>query len=163
MRAKQLFGKRTAIAVLAALAVMSVSSCAAPSGPSAAGPGDPLVSGIVQAMNRDRAASGLPALNYNDQLANLGSSWAGNLAGARRLYHQDLGALLQRSDFAGYQSLGENLLTGPGNMSASQMESAWMGSSGHRANILAGNFSMVGVGVATSSDGRIWVAVEFGG
>jgi len=37
-----------------------------------------------------------------------------------------------------------------------------MASSGHRANILRGNFTTAGVGY-TYANARIWVAVEFGG
>jgi uncharacterized protein YkwD len=48
-------------------------------------------------------------------------------------------------------------------MSAGQMEAAWMNSPGHRANILNGNFNAVGVGYWRVPDGRLWVAVNFGG
>jgi hypothetical protein len=33
----------------------------------------------------------------------------------------------------------------------------------NRANILNGAFTAAGVGTATSADGRIWIAVDFGG
>jgi uncharacterized protein YkwD len=33
----------------------------------------------------------------------------------------------------------------------------------HRANIFNGAFTAAGVGTAISADGRIWVAVDFGG
>jgi uncharacterized protein YkwD len=59
--------------------------------------------------------------------------------------------------------VGENILVGPGNMSAGAMEGAWMNSAGHRANILNGAFTVAGVGAAIGPDGRIWVAVDFGG
>jgi uncharacterized protein YkwD len=48
-------------------------------------------------------------------------------------------------------------------MSAGAMEGAWMNSAGHRENILNGAFGVAGVGIAVSADGRIWVAVDFGG
>jgi uncharacterized protein YkwD len=38
-----------------------------------------------------------------------------------------------------------------------------MNSQGHRANILNGQFTVAGVGIAISSDNRIWVTVDFGG
>jgi uncharacterized protein YkwD len=59
--------------------------------------------------------------------------------------------------------VAENILAGPGSMSAWQMEGAWMASPEHRANILSGAYSAAGVGMANSSDGRIWVVVDFGG
>jgi uncharacterized protein YkwD len=58
--------------------------------------------------------------------------------------------------------MGENLLVGPAGMDAGTMEAAWMGSGAHRANILGG-YAAAGVGIAQSSDGQWWVAVEFGG
>jgi uncharacterized protein YkwD len=48
-------------------------------------------------------------------------------------------------------------------MSSADMEAAWMASPGHRENIMNGSYSAAGVGIAYSSDGRVWVAVEFGG
>jgi uncharacterized protein YkwD len=43
------------------------------------------------------------------------------------------------------------------------MESAWMNSPSHRANILSGSFSAAGVGVAYDDRGQVWVCVDFGG
>jgi len=48
-------------------------------------------------------------------------------------------------------------------MSSGDMEAAWMASPGHRQNIMNGAYAAAGVGMAYSSDGRVWVAVEFGG
>ena len=38
-----------------------------------------------------------------------------------------------------------------------------MAVAGHRENILNGAYTAAGVGIAYSSDGQVWVAVEFGG
>jgi uncharacterized protein YkwD len=63
---------------------------------------------------------------------------------------------------AGY-AIGENIAFGTGSLSTPRsIVTAWMNSPGHRANILNGSFSTVGVGI-THSGGRVWVAVEFGG
>ncbi len=161
MRAKHLFDKRVAVVLMTALVALGVSSCAPPasSTPGASAPGD--VSAIVQAMNQDRAAAGLGSLGYNDQLAASGANWASSIAAGGSLVHQNLSAILAQPSYSGYHTIGENLLVGPDGMSAGAMESAWMNSPGHRANIL-GAFSTVGVGIAHSG-GRIWVAVEFGG
>jgi uncharacterized protein YkwD len=76
------------------------------------------------------------------------------------LTHQSLGNILAGTTF---NAVAENILDGPGSMSAWQMEAAWMASPEHRANILNGTYSAAGVGMATSGDGRIWVVVDFGG
>jgi uncharacterized protein YkwD len=87
-------------------------------------------------------------------------SWANWMAQNQSLTHQDLGGVLAGTSF---NAVAENILSGPGGMTAGQMEAAWMASPGHRANIMNGTYSAAGVGMAYSSDGRVWVAVEFGG
>ena len=115
---------------------------------------------MINAMNGDRSAAGLGQLCANAQLNGFAQSWANWMAQNQSLSHQDLGAVLGGTAF---NTVAENILTGPGSMSAGQMEGAWMASSGHRENILNGAYSAAGVGIAYSSDGQVWVAVEFGG
>jgi uncharacterized protein YkwD len=131
--------------------------------PASAGPPDSVTAGVLDAMNRDRAANGLGALGWNNQLSGLGAGWAAHLANANGgLVHQNLTDVLYSPGYEGYTTLGENLLVGPDSTNSDQMETAWMASSGHRANILRGNFTTAGVGYA-HANARIWVAVEFGG
>ena len=111
-------------------------------------------------MNGDRAAGGLGGLCGNAQLNNYAQAWANWMAQNASLTHQGLGNILAGTAFS---SVGENILVGPGGMSAGQMESAWMNSPAHRENIMNGAYSAAGVGMAYSSDGQIWVCVDFGG
>ncbi len=111
-------------------------------------------------MNVDRANAGLGGLCGSSALAGYAQSWANWMAQNQSLTHQDLGNVLAGTTFS---SVAENILDGPGGMTTWQMESAWMASPPHRENILNGGYTAAGVGMATSSDGRIWVAVEFGG
>jgi len=115
---------------------------------------------VIDAMNGDRGASGLGALCGSSQLAGYAQSWANWMAQNQSLSHQSLGNVLAGTPFS---SVAENILVGPGGMSVGEMEAAWMASPGHRENILNGAYSAAGVGIAYSSDGRVWVAVEFGG
>ena len=117
-------------------------------------------SAVISALNGDRGANGLGALCGNGQLMGIAQNWANWMAQHASLTHQDLGAAIDSTPFS---AMAENILVGPGGMSVDQMESAWMGSSPHRANILSGAYSAAGVGIAYSSDGRVWVAVDFGG
>ncbi|HEY3671459.1 MAG TPA: CAP domain-containing protein [Acidimicrobiia bacterium] len=111
-------------------------------------------------MNGDRTAAGLGQLCANSQLNGYAQSWANWMAQNQSLTHQDLNAVLSGTSF---NSVAENILVGPGGMSSGQMEAAWMASAGHRENILNGGYRAAGVGIAYSSDGQVWVAVEFGG
>jgi uncharacterized protein YkwD len=129
---------------------------AAPVAPACDGSG----SAVISAMNGDRAANGLGALCGNGQLAGIAQNWANWMAQNGSLTHQDLDGVLAGTAFS---TVAENILVGPGGMSPEQMETAWMQSAPHRANILSGAYSAAGVGIASGSDGRIWVAVDFGG
>jgi uncharacterized protein YkwD len=123
-------------------------------------PGPPGLGGaVLAAMNADRAANGLGPLGWHGGLASYAQSWANWMATNGSLTHQSLSPLLG----LGFSTAGENVLVGPASMSAGAMEAAWMNSAGHRANILNGAFSAAGVGSAIGPDGRIWVAVDFGG
>jgi uncharacterized protein YkwD len=117
-------------------------------------------SSVINAMNGDRTGAGLGQLCANAQLNGYAQSWANWMAQNQSLTHQDLNAVLSGTSF---NSVAENILVGPGGMSSGQMEAAWMASAGHRENILNGGYSAAGVGIAFSSDGQVWVAVEFGG
>jgi uncharacterized protein YkwD len=111
-------------------------------------------------MNGDRRAAGLGALCGNSQLAGYAQSWANWMAQNLSLTHQDLNNVLAGTTF---NRLAENLLSGPTGLGAGEMESSWMASPAHRENIMNGSYFAAGVGIAYSGDGRMWVAVEFGG
>jgi uncharacterized protein YkwD len=115
---------------------------------------------VIDAMNGDRGANGLGSLCGNAQLQGLAQNWANWMAQNLSLTHQDIGSAIYSTPF---YSMAENILDGPAGMSVGEMESAWMQSPGHRENILGGAYSAAGVGIAYSSDGRVWVAVDFGG
>ena len=111
-------------------------------------------------MNGDRASGGLGGLCANSALNSYAQSWANWMAQNQSLTHQNLGNILSGTSFS---AVAENILSGPGGMSAGQMEAGWMGSPAHRQNIMNGAYSAAGVGIAYSSDGRVWVVVDFGG
>jgi len=117
-------------------------------------------SSVINAMNGDRSSAGLGQLCASAALNAFAQSWANWMAQNQSLTHQDLGVLLGGTSF---NAVAENILSGPSGMSVAQMEAAWMASPGHRVNIMNGAYSAAGVGMAYSSDGRVWVAVEFGG
>jgi uncharacterized protein YkwD len=71
--------------------------------------------------------------------------------------------VLQSPGYSGYQTLGENILHGPGSLTGADMETAWMNSPAHRANILSTSFTSVGIAEAFASDGSVYVTADFGG
>ena len=63
---------------------------------------------------------------------------------------------------AGYpiRAWGENVAGGYG--SAESVMATWMASPGHRANILNGTFTQVGIGLAYAADGTAYWSMELG-
>ena len=116
--------------------------------------------GVIGAHNGDRAAVGVGGLCENGQLAGFAQRWAEQMAAMGSLVHQDIGSVIGGTSFS---TMGENILVGPAGYSPDQMETAWMNSPSHRANIVSGAFTQAGVGTAYSADGRMWVCVDFGG
>ncbi len=115
---------------------------------------------IFELVNADRAANGLPALAWNDKLGGLAQGWSEHMASTGTFAHSDLNATIRSPEFSEFRRLGENILEGGCNMTAAEMEQAWMNSPGHRANIL-GDFNVIGVGVVCAN-GRIWATQNFG-
>jgi uncharacterized protein YkwD len=56
-------------------------------------------------------------------------------------------------------AVAENIAMGQS--SASEAMNSWMNSSGHRANILGGGYSTIGVAAYTSSSGQIFWCQQF--
>jgi uncharacterized protein YkwD len=139
-----------------AASVKSASTC----GPAA--PDNSITQTVFNRVNSDRAANGLGPLSWNAQLACLAQDHSNTMATTGDFSHRDLSVTIRQPDYAGYASLGENILVGPNTMAGDAMEDAWMNSPGHRANILSANFDSIGIAVGWSSDGRIWATQNFG-
>jgi uncharacterized protein YkwD len=105
---------------------------------------------LIATHNAQRALKGLAPLEFNSQLSQAAQGHADWMWRNRKLSHRQgwFGkSLAARVEAAGYRyrGIGENIAAGQQD-NASVM-SAWMKSSGHRANIL-GNFEHLGVGRA---------------
>lgn len=117
-----------------------------------------LAAEVVLLTNAERAAAGRPALSVHPAAATAAMSHSADQAASQRMSHtgsdgSDAGTRLTRAGYV-WRTWGENVAAGQ--RTAQQVVSAWMGSSGHRANILNGSFTTIGVGVATGADGRMY-------
>ena len=99
-------------------------------------------SSVMAEMNADRRANRLSTLPTQIDAQRKAQAWAEKLAREGTIYHSNLTSGIT----VGWCSLGENVGYGP---SVAAIEDAYMASSGHRANILAGKWNGVGVGYAT--------------
>lgn len=103
---------------------------------------------LVDLVNRDRAANGRGALVVNATLNNKAQAWAQQMANDGRISHSTLTSGVPSC----WRALGENVGVAS---SVDGLHTAWMGSSGHRANILSSSYTHIGVGVVKSG-GRYW-------
>ncbi len=129
-----------------ASALVAVSAAMLVSAPAAsASPADT----ITDLANEARAAAGTAPLARNANLASVARAWARRMAADGRLWHTpDLANQIP----SGWRRIGENVAQGY--RTGAQMHSGWMGSSGHRANIL-GDFTDIGVAFLESG-GTTW-------
>jgi uncharacterized protein YkwD len=161
MRVKRLLGRKTAAILLMGAVGLGLTGCFPDT--SAAPPADPMTRDLYNALNYDRATVGLPPLTWSPKLSNNAGNWAWTMMANNTLFHQNLGYMLSTAEFGGYYTLGENILVGPGSMSAVAMEGAWRASAPHWANITNRSFNVVGIGYVRGPDGRLWAVQEFGG
>lgn len=110
---------------------------------------------FLAAINSSRSAAGLAPLSMSGSLQSYARTHSLAMADANGIYHST-GAQLAAAAGSGWTNLGENVGRGP---SVSALHSAFMGSSGHKANIL-GDYNYVGVGT-TTKDGYIYVTAVF--
>ncbi len=103
---------------------------------------------LVYLVNRDRVAVGQGPLGVNGRLTAKAEGWAAKMAGDGRITHSSL----RRGAPSCWRSLGENVAVAG---SVDGLHRAWMASRGHRANILAGKYTHIGVGVVKRG-GRYW-------
>jgi hypothetical protein len=105
---------------------------------------------IVSYTNSARADHGVGRLSVASDLTQLAQQHASWMASHRTLQHtSDLGGTV-----CCWSSVGENVGYGG---SARQVFDAFMGSAEHRANILTGRYTQIGVGVARASNGYVYV------
>lgn len=112
---------------------------------------------VLVEVNAARAQNGLSALtldaNMNRAAAVRAAELAQSFSHTRPNGSRGLTALNEAG--VSYRTAGENIASGQ--QSAQAVVSAWMNSSGHRANILSASFGRMGVGQATIGGRTYWV------
>lgn len=112
---------------------------------------------VLAEVNAARAQNGLSALtldaNMNRAAAVRAAELAQSFSHTRPNGSRGLTALNEAG--VSYRTVGENIASGQ--QTAQAVVSAWMNSSGHRANILSSLFGRMGVGQATIGRRTYWV------
>lgn len=118
---------------------------------------------VVNLVNKERAAAGLPALTVNATLSKVAEAKAADMRDNHYFDHQSptYGSPfdMMRQFGVSYTSAGENIAKGQ--RTPEEVMNGWMNSPGHRANILNSNYTQIGVGYVTDSNGTGYWVQEF--
>lgn len=119
---------------------------------------------VFNLINKQRAQNGLSPLKENSELQRVARIKAQDMVNNNYFSHTSpiYGSPfdMMKSFIISYNTAGENIA---GNSSNSSAVTAWMNSSGHRANILNSSFNQTGIGVVTGSKyGKIYVQMFIG-
>ncbi|WP_241562575.1 CAP domain-containing protein [Streptomyces hoynatensis] len=117
---------------------------------------------VLSLVNAERGQAGCQPLTLDAQLGALAQDFSEDMAARGFFDHTDPDGLTpwDRAQVAGIGNLGgENIARGQ--QDAQAVMDAWMGSEGHRANILNCEFRTLGVGVHFGTGGPWWTQ-DFG-
>ncbi|WP_217711483.1 sigma-70 family RNA polymerase sigma factor [Actinomadura sp. NAK00032] len=116
---------------------------------------------VVTLVNAERAAAGCRPLRVSPALHRAAQRHSADMASHRVLDHRGSGGdgPWERITAAGFRwnAWAENIARGQSGPPA--VVDTWMGSPGHRANILNCGFTMVGIGLVQGSGGPWWTQV----
>jgi uncharacterized protein YkwD len=135
--------------------MVTAQTCAAPDGFST------LSAAVIQSVNTERANRGLPALKQDPELTAAAQAHACDMGKRGYFAHEGRNGstVMTRAKRQGYKAclIAENIALGQGDVA--QVMASWMGSKGHRANILRRGVRATGVGVALQKGRMVWVQV----
>ncbi|MFV2179654.1 sigma-70 family RNA polymerase sigma factor [Actinomadura sp. LOL_016] len=116
---------------------------------------------VVRLVNAERARAGCGPLRASPALHEAARKHSSDMAARRVLDHRGAGGADpgDRITAAGFRwsAYGENIAQGQ--PTPARVVSSWMGSQGHRANIVNCGFSRIGVAVARGPGGPWWTQV----
>lgn len=116
---------------------------------------------MLALVNKEREAAGCKPVMANSTLNQVADTYSGVMADHQNLSHtgpdgSSVGDRVTRSGYT-WSRVGENIARGQADASA--VMNSWMGSPGHRANILNCSFREMGLGVDQGSGGPWWTQV----
>ena len=134
------------------------SSSSGSSSGSSGGSSDP-INGVFELVNSERSSRGISSMTLDSGLCRVADIRAKELAQKFDHKRPDGSSCFTAFDECGvsYGAAGENIAAGQ--RTPSEVMDGWMGSSGHRGNILSTNFNRIGIGCYTSGGMTYWVQV----
>lgn len=143
--------RTTALVAAAAAAVVTLTGLVA--APSAQASSSSSERSFVSSINDARHDAGRRALSTSSDLTAVARDWAERMASSNTLKHNPN----LTSQVRGWRYVGENVGVGG---DVASLHRAFMNSAPHKANILDGDYTQIGVGVAMGH-GRMWVVEVF--
>jgi uncharacterized protein YkwD len=120
---------------------------------------------LLELLNKARAEKKLPPLRANPVLTKVARAHSANMAKQGKMSHElDGKNPAKRVLEAGYdyRSVGENVAWSERDGPVADVHAGWMKSKVHRDNILAAKFQEVGIGLAHSAKGEVYITQVFG-
>jgi ribosomal protein L24E len=122
-------------------------------------PADGVARDLFGRLNSERAARGLPPLQWDGALAGYAKAWSRDMA-SNGFRHS---AIVHLLDDGRLSYVGENIAWARGaGVTSSTLHTMWMQSQGHRDNMLSPTYNAVGIGVFCAADGTVWATQDFG-
>jgi uncharacterized protein YkwD len=120
---------------------------------------------VLQLVNLERAAAGLPPLVTNPVLQKIAEAYACRMIDEGFFDHRDASSGDGPSERAvahdySFYAIGENLAAGQ--ESAAEVMRVWMESPSHREIILDSNWEEIGIGVRLGGEYSVYWVQEFG-
>ncbi|MDR0315238.1 MAG: SafA/ExsA family spore coat assembly protein [Oscillospiraceae bacterium] len=116
---------------------------------------------VFNLVNKERRAAGLNELKYNWQVARVARFKSEDMRDNKYFSHESpvygTPFNMLKSFNISYRAAGENIAKGQ--KTAQAVMDAWMGSPGHRTNILNANFTEIGVGYVEGTGGPYWTQI----
>ena len=117
---------------------------------------------LLNLLNQDRAAYGLPALELDEELSRLARLKSCDMRDQRYFAHEsptygNAAAMLTAFGYP-YSGVGENIAH---HATVEKAEAAFLSSTGHRTNIMGKQWKKVGLGVCFDSSGFVYVTQLF--
>ncbi len=114
---------------------------------------------ILNLVNAERKKAGVPLLTLSTEVSSVAQVKAQDMATNGYFDHNSptYGSPFSMLTSFGvnYRSAGENIAKGQ--QTATAVMTAWMNSSGHKANILSTSYTQLGVGYAANNGSPVWV------
>ncbi|WP_329085268.1 MULTISPECIES: CAP domain-containing protein [unclassified Streptosporangium] len=122
-------------------------------------PGSSVSEEVVRLTNAERQKGGCGPLASDPQLRSAAQGHSDDMAAKNYFSHtsqdgRDMTDRIKASGFSPMRAWAENIAMGQ--RTPAEVVTAWMNSSGHRANIMNCAYTHLGVGVANSSRGIYW-------